>query len=246
MNNADLTLVLLAIAFAATMAGRFIVRRFGLRLRRIAAYDALPLLAADAVESDHRLHFSFGHTTLGANSTVSALAAAEVFYRMAERVAVAQQPAMITLSSAITLPLAQDTLRRAYEYRQRLDQWRSTHAIWFPQGRQSLTFAAGAASLSADRGIHSSVLLGRFGFELALLGENALRTGQHLTAHSDSLEGQAIAYAQADRVLLGEELYVGPAYMDGNALQRGGIVALEALRWLIILGILVEALTSAL
>ncbi len=246
MNNAELTLVFLAIAFVATLAGRFIVRRFGLRLRRIPAYEALPLLAADTVESDLRLHFSFGHSALGADSTISALASAEVTYRIAERVAVAQQTPMITLSDAITLPLAQDTLRRAYAYRQRLDRWNSTLAIWYPQGPRSLTFAAGVASLNADHQVDSSILLGRFGFELALLGENALRTGQDLTAHSDLLEGQAIAYAQADRVLLGEELYVGPAYMDGNALQRGGIVALETLRWLVVLGILVEAINYAL
>jgi hypothetical protein len=215
-------------------------------LRRIPAYESLPLLAADAVESDHRLHFSFGHSALGAPSTVTALATAEVFYRMAQRVVVAQQPPMITLSNAITLPLAQDTLRRAYAYRQRLDQWHSTYAIWFPQGQQSLTFAAGAASLSADREVHGSVLLGRYGIELALLGESALRRDQMLTAHSDLLEGQAIAYAQADRVLLGEELYVGPAYMGGSALERGGVVALEALRWLVIGGILLEALLSVL
>lgn len=246
MNNAELTLVFLAIAFVATLAGRFIVRRFGLRLRRIPAYDALPLLAADAVESDHRLHFSFGHSALGSASTISALASAEVTYRVAERIAVAQQPPMITLSEAITLPLAQDTLRRAYAYRQRLDRWHSALAIWYPQGRRSLTFAAGVASLNADRQVDGSILLGRFGFELALLGENAMRTDQDLTAHSDLLEGQAIAYAQADRALLGEELYAGPAYMDGNALERGGIVALETLRWLVILGILVQAVMYAL
>lgn len=244
MNNAELTLIFLAIAFAATMVGRFLVRVFHLRFRTIPAYDALPLLAADAVESNRRLHFSFGHSALGQNSTVAALTAAEIIYRMAERAVIAQQPPMLTLSSAMTLPLAQDTLRRAYEHRQRLNQWHNTLAVWFPEGQQSLAFAAGAASLSADREIDSSILLGRYGFELALLGEGALRHDQGLIVHSDLIEGQAIAFAQTDRVLLGEELYVGPAYLDGNALQRGGIVALETLRWLVIMGIIVEAILA--
>lgn len=245
MNNADLTLILLMIAFAATMVGRFLVRRFTLRFRRIPAYEALPLLAADAVESDRRLHFALGHSALGESSTVSALTSAEIVYRMAQRLAVGKHAPMITLSSAMTLPLAQDTLRRAYEYRHKLATWHSALAAWFPEGRQSLAYAAGAASLSADRAIHSSILLGRYRYEMALFGEGALRHDQQMIAHSDLIEGQAVAFVQADHVLLGEELYVGPAYLNGNALQRGGIVALETLRWLVILGIIVEALTAA-
>lgn len=246
MNNADLTLTFLAIAFAATMVGRFLVRRFTLHFRRIPAYEVLPLLAADAVESDHRLHFGLGSSTLGGASTISALTGAEIVYRMSERLAIGDQIPIITLSSPTTLLLAQDTLRRAYGYRKKWDTWRTALAVWYPAGKQSFAYAAGAASLSADRNVTSHILLGHYGAELALLGESALRRNQHMVAHSDQLEGQAIALTQANRVLLGEELYVGPAYMDGNALQRGGIVALETLRWLVIGGIIIEALLAAL
>ncbi len=243
MSDANLTIVLLVIAFAATLVGRFVVRRFGLRLRRIPAYEALPLLAADAVESDHRLHFSLGQSALATASTVSALAGAEIFYRLAERVAIAEQTPTFSLADPLALPLAQDTLRRAYEYRQRAGKWHSRLAAWYPQG---IAFAAGVASLSADRREHSLILLGRYREELAFFGEGALRHDQRLIAHSDWVEGQAVAYAQAEHVLLGEELYVGPAYLGGNALERGGVFALEMLRWLVIAGIAVELLQALL
>jgi hypothetical protein len=64
--------------------------------------------------------------------------------------------------------------------------------------------------------------------------------------HSDLVEGQAVAFAQADQILLGEELYVGPAYLDGTALERGGIFALDVLRWLVIFGIILAALEAVL
>lgn len=243
MNDANLTIVLLAIAFVATLVGRFVVRRFGLRLRRIPAYEALPLLAADAVESDHRLHFSLGQSALAGASTVSALTGAEVFYRLAERVAIAEQTPTFTLADPFALPLAQDTLRRAYEYRQRAEKWRSRLAAWYPEG---IAFAAGAASLSADRRDHSVILLGRYREELAFFGESTLRHDQRLIAHSDWVEGQAVAFAQAEHVLLGEELYVGPAYLDGNALERGSVFAMETLRWLVIAGIVIELLQAVL
>ncbi len=243
MNDANLTIVLLAIAFAATLVGRFLVRRFGLRLRHISAYGALPLLTADAVESGHRLHFSLGQSALAGTSTLSALTGAEIFFRLAERIAISEQPPTFTLADPLALSLAQDTLRRAYEYRQRVERWRSRLAAWYPQG---IAFAVGAASLSADRREHGLILLGRYREELAFFGESALRHDQRLIAHSDWLEGQAIAFAQAEHVLIGEELYVGPAYLDGNALERGGVFALEALRWLVIAGIVIELLQTVL
>jgi hypothetical protein len=79
-----------------------------------------------------------------------------------------------------------------------------------------------------------------------LIGESALRYDQGLIMHSDLVEGQAVAFAQADYYLLGEELYVGPAYLDGTALEQGGVFALDVLRWLVILGVLVAALEAAL
>jgi len=246
MNNAELTWVLLAIAFAATMVGRFVVRRLTVHVRPIRAYDMLPELAADTVESAQRVHLSMGSSALGAPSTVTALTSAEIMYQLVERLAISRQAPVITLSDPITLSLAQDTLRRAYEYRRTMARWRSSAAVWFPQGPRSLAFAAGVAAFVADAAVDSSILLGRFGTELAVIGAGALRHDQALIAHSDLVEGQAVAYVQADEVLIGEELYVGPAYLNGNALERGGIMALDVLRWLVIVGILVAAVEAAL
>jgi len=245
VNNAELTLVLLALALVATLVGRFIARRFAPPLRPIPAYDRLPALAADAVESNDRIHFSMGHSALGETSTVSALASAEIIYRLAERLAINYQTPLVTLSSAMTLPLAQDTLRRAFEYRENMAYYRSSAAAWYPQGPRSLAFAVGVATLIADARIDSNILLGRFGTELALIGESAMRLDQGMIAHSDLPEGQAIAFAQADHLLIGEELYVGAAYLNGTALEQGGAFALDVLRWLIILGIIGWALQAA-
>jgi hypothetical protein len=246
INNTGLTLAVLAMAFAATMMGRFIARRFSLRHRPILAYAVLPEMAADAVESNYRLHFSMGSSALGETSTISALVSAEIIYRMAVRLAISHQTPLITTSSTMTLPLAQDTLRRAFEYRQNAAFYHSSAAAWYPQGARSMVFAAGVASLSADKDAASNVLLGRFGYEAAWIGESALRYDQGLIMHSDLVEGQALAYAQADHVLLGEELYVGPAYLNGTELEHGGVFALDVLRWLVILGILAIALQAAL
>jgi hypothetical protein len=245
ITDAALSLAVLALAFAMTLVGRYVARRARPHMRPLRAYDVLPELAADAVESGNRIHFSMGSSALGDTSTITALASAEVIYRLSERLAISYQTPIVTLSSMMTLPLAQDTLRRAYEYRQNMAYYRSSAAFWYPQGPRSLAFAAGVGSLAADADVTSSLLFGRFGYELALIGESALRHDQDIIAHSDLVEGQAIAYAQANQMLFGEELYVGPAYLSGSALEWGGVFALDVLRWLVIIGILLAAVQAA-
>jgi hypothetical protein len=245
MGNSELTWILLAIAFTVTLSGLLIARRRPIPLRPISAYAILPTLTASALESDTRTHFSIGGSAIGETGTISALASAEIIYRVASRLAVGEQLPLITLSDPTTLPLAQDTLRRAYEFRQRLDRYHSTTAAWFPQGQRSVAYAAGASSLAADADVTHSILLGRYGIEMAIFGESALRHDQHLIAHSDAVEGQAVAFAQADELLIGEELYAGLGYLAGRPFEIGSLVAMDILRWLVILGILVAALQAA-
>jgi hypothetical protein len=227
-------------------AGIAFARRRQIPLRPIPAYMILPTLTASALESDTRTHFSLGSSSLGDMSTLSTLASSEILYRVTSRLAVGEQIPLVTLSASMTLPLAQDTLRRAYEFRQRLDHYHSTAAAWFPQGQRSVAFAAGAASLAADADVTDSILLGRYGIEIALLGESALRHDQHLIAHSDLIEGQAVAFAQADHLLIGEELYAGTAYLNSRPFDVGSVIAMDILRWLVILAILLTALQAAL
>lgn len=246
MNESAYTWTLLAITLAATLIGALIARRRALALRPISALTALPVMMADAVESDHAVHFSIGGAAIGQRSTVSALASAALIGRLASRLAVGERVPLLTLSAPLTLPLAQDTLRRAYAYRQRLDVFRVRAAAWFPAGERSLAYAAGATSLAADADVETTALFGRLGVELALFGASAIRHDQRFVAHSDLVEGQAVAFAQADGVLLGEELYAGLAYVDGRPFEVGGVVALDVLRWLVIFAILVAALQAAL
>ncbi|NLE52340.1 MAG: hypothetical protein GX613_13145 [Chloroflexi bacterium] len=246
MSDSELIITLLTIAFSATLIGAVIARRVPIRLRPIAAYDALPEIAANAVESAHRVHFSLGSSSLGESSTASALATSEAVYQLADRLAISPYPPLITLSQPTTLPLAQDTLRRAYERRLRAEAFRATQAAWYPLGKRSLAFAAGASAHAADVDAYSSVLLGRFGTELAFFGEGAVRHDQVLVAHSDNPGGQAVAYVQSDYPLLGEELYAGPAYLSHRPLHLGSVVAMDVLRWAVIMAILFTALQAAL
>src|SRR5690606_52204 len=140
MTDSELIISLLTIAFSATLIGALIARRVPVRLRPIRAYDAMPQIAANAVESGQRVHFSLGSSAVGEQSTVSALASSEIVYQIADHLVVSPYPPLITLSHPATLPLAQDTLRRAYETRLRTEAFHTTQAAWYPLGLRSLAF----------------------------------------------------------------------------------------------------------
>ncbi|NJL94202.1 MAG: hypothetical protein HC915_11005 [Anaerolineae bacterium] len=223
-------------------------RRTRLDLRPIPGYRALPIAIDETVESDLPPHFSLGTSALGQVSTVTALVSAEVVYRLVQRVSFTRRVPLVTLSDPVTLALASDTLRRAFLARDNLEAFRPSAAVWYPGSEQSVVYAAGAARLAADTRSSSHVLVGTFGTELVFFLEHAARQRQRSFAHSTSLNGQAVAYVMADHFLIGEELFVGSAYLQrGSTVDEATLLTLDVLRWLVIifgitLGVLLNVL----
>lgn len=220
------------------------IRLRNVPLRPIPAYEALSPAAGEAVEADKSIHISLGSSAVREESTLSALAGAEILYFIAERAAIGDKPTLVTTSDPLTLGLAQDALRRAYKARGKANRFRPTLARWYPQGPMSLAFAAGVGGALRDEDILSNVLVGRFGSELALLAESAVRADKLVIAHSDRVEGQAVAYAISRTPLIGEELYVSAGYLRGNPLGVGGVVALDVLRYLVIAAMIAAAVLT--
>jgi hypothetical protein len=107
-------------------------------------------------------------------------------------------------------------------------------AQWYPQGPSSFAFAAGAGAEILDADASLNVLIGRYGAEMMLLAENAVRYDRTVVGQSDQVIGQAVAYAVSDTPLIGEELYVGGAYLARTPLHVGGVFAQDLLRFLVI------------
>ncbi len=241
------TLVYVTILFALLLTIIFAVwasRLGGVPLRTIAAYTRIPLAAGEAVESGKVVHLSFGSSAVRDSTTLSALAASAILYHFAERAALGDRQSMVTMSDPVTLGLGQDTLRRAYKSQGVLGKYQTTMARWYPQGPLSLAFAAGVGTAMADEGIATNVLLSRFGPELMLIGESAVRNNQSIIAQSDQISGQAVAYVIADMPLIGEELYVGEAYLGRSSLALGGVIAQDILRYLVIVIIIGMAILA--
>lgn len=248
MTDAITTFVLVLTAFASLLLGSMIVRRrrTPLDLRPIEGFRRGHLAMDEAVESGRPPHFSLGASAIGQDTTIAALAAAGVIYYTIYRLSFARQMPLVTLSDPITLAVASDTLRRAYAARQNMESFRTGAIAWYPSGARSLAFAAGVASHASDLDVSNHILMGDFGVDMALIGEMTTRRDQRMIANSTTLEGQAVAFAMANTTIIGEELFVGSAYLDrDNAVHMGSLIALDTLRWLVIIfGILLGVLLN--
>jgi hypothetical protein len=230
------SILFLTLTFAClVILTQFIRRRRDLfALRRIPAYESVPAMVGRSIETGRPLHLSFGSAEIGSQTTVLAAASAELAYEVTQRAAIGDSSPIITFTAGSTLPLAQDTLRRAYQYRGLSERYSAINARWLPAGENSLAFAAGVTGLLGDDRAAANVLAGSFGLELALIMEAGVRRRLPQIAVSDRLQGQAVAYVFADEPLIGEEVFAGGAYLGDSAVQVGQLVTLDILRWLLI------------
>lgn len=194
-------------------------------MRRIAALEMLPYIIGEGIEANRPLHISFGSATIGDETTMLALASSEFVYYLAREVAVGDAAPLFTVSQGVMVPLAADTLRRAYRDEGRMSHFSESTVRWYPNGRRSLAFAAALMTMQADDKISGNVIIGRHGLEMALILDAAYRHGRKTLAMSEQLDGQAIAYAMADETLIGEELFAVAGYADeGLDLNKRNLV----------------------
>ena len=225
-------LFVLATVVLVITARYFQRRRRGQRAQRqIAGIERIPDWTLQSIESGRPLHLSFGSAGIGEDNAAVALAEAEFFYHVIQRANSSDISPIVSMSSAATIPLGQDTVRRAWQGGEHLSR-----VQWYPQG---LAFAGAiTASMSVDDPA-AHIMAGGFGPELALMLDSADRRGQGSLAVSDRLEGQAVAYAMADHVLIGEELFAAPSYVSEDGGGHTDAAVLDVWRGLVIMGVTV-------
>lgn len=209
---------------------RFFEGRRGRRRmqRRLAGIDQIPQWILQSIESNRPLHLAFGNAGVGGDNTPAALAEAELFYHVIQRANASDMSPIVTMSAPATAPLGQDSLRRAWRKGDTLSR-----AQWYPPG---LAYAGAVSVAAAVDEPAAHIMAGSFGAELALMLDSAGRRGQPSLAVSDRLAGQAVAYAMADHVLIGEELFAAPGSISDDEGGRADAATLDVWRGLIIVG----------
>lgn len=229
--------LVLAIAAVLLLVFLLLRRRTPAVLRRIEAFERLNRAVGLAVENGTRLHISIGRGNLFTTRGGSALAALALVRRLAERTSASDRPPVVTSGDASLAILSQDTLQSGYRAAGADEQYRySTGRL---TGLTPFAYAAGTTSVTRDENVSTSVFIGDFGTEAALMVEAAERENSTIIAASDNLSAQSIFYATSQDPLIGEELFAAGAYTGAGSAHEASLNVQDILRWLVILAIIV-------
>jgi hypothetical protein len=236
--NSDVQLIailIVLIAFVINATQIFVRRRGAVPLRPISAFKQMPEMVNSGIEANRALHVSMGNAGLGSQRTLFALASSEFAYYAIRYASYSDVSPIISTTQTTTLPLALNTLRRAYQSRNLLSEYRPVNVRWYPGGENGLVYAGAVMAMQGSDDISSNMLVGSLGAEMALMLDASQRQGRSVLAVSDDLTGQAVAYALADEVLIGEELFASESYLGERANDRDRLTATDFLRWLLVL-----------
>jgi hypothetical protein len=185
-----------------------------------------------------------GTKGIGGASTADTMAGLMALERLAEQAVATGLKLVVTVSDPSLLPIAQDTLRRAYERR------------GYPQGYDPLqvryiapdtiAYVAGVMGVLEREGVVANAMIGGFGDEFLLMGESGARRGVQQVGGASSPETLPFVYVSMDEPLLGEEIYAGGAYLSSKPSHLGSLLAQDWLRSAIILAIIFGVLIRTL
>jgi hypothetical protein len=205
------------------------------QVRPLPAFQDLWDETGVAAESGGAIHIALGSGGLSGEDTVTSLAGLQVLESLADA-AVSYTPPIVTVGDPTLLPLAQDTLRRAYE--------RNGLAALYDPGRvrfvapSPVAYAAGAAHVVTTESITASTMYGAFGAEVSLITDAGARCDLPQLAAAAAPHALGALYPAIDRLAVGEELYAAGAQMTGERRYLVSLVAQDILRVILALAIL--------
>jgi len=228
--------VLLVFLFFLLFADRRVRLGFRPTLRPLPGFALLDGFVGQAVETGRTLHVSMGTKGIGGASTADTMAGLMALERLAEQAVATGLKLVITVSDPSLLPIAQDTLRRAYEGRGYPQGYDPEHLRYIAP--DAIAYTAGVMGILEREDVVANAMIGGFGDEFLLMGESGARKGIQQVGGASSLETLPFVYVSMDEALLGEEIYAGGAYLSSKPSHLGSLLAQDWLRSAIILAII--------
>lgn len=242
--EALMLLVLLVFLAFLLLAHRRVRLGFRPTLRPLPGFALLDGFVGKAVETGGMLHISMGAKGIGGTSTADTMAGLMALERLAEQAVATGLKLVVTVADPSLLPIAQDTLRRAYERRGYLQGYDPLQVRYIAP--DAIAYAAGVTGVLERGGVVANAMIGGFGDEFLLMGESGARRGVQQVGGASSPETLPFVYVSMDEPLLGEEIYAGGAYLSSKPSHLGSLLAQDWLRSAIILAIILGVLIRTL
>jgi hypothetical protein len=235
-----LIIVILALPIAMVVFSLAVRRGRAPQLRPLSAFDALHGQLGRGIETGRPAHISIGTGGIVGDDTLITLAGATIVDSVASEAADTGASPTVTVADGTAMIVAQDMLRHPYTRRGDLTGYDPFNVQVL--GMQPFQYAAGAMEFLAHSQPVSNVMVGSFGPEVGLIAEEGVKQGLTQVAGSTDARALSVLYPSADHLLVGEEVFAAPAYLDRRAGHLGRLQAQDLVRYLLAFLILLAAL----
>jgi hypothetical protein len=242
---------LLALGFV--LLGAVLLAIYGMRyrsrspeIRSFPVFRSLSDEVGRVAEEGAAIHIAVGNGSLIGDDAMTSVAALQGLHALIDLSAAYDTPPLITTSDPTLYLLASDWMRRAYARIGSVDLYRPA-SVQFTAASPT-AYAAMAASYLADGGLGSNIVLGAFTQEASLLTASAERRNIHSAGGTTSPEGLGALYPALgeEQLVMGEDMFSGGAEVSRRSADFASLGTQDILRWLVIVGIVLAALTSLL
>ena len=213
-------------------------------LRPIRAFQHLRRAIGLAVEDGRRVHVSLGKSSLLDPTNTSALVGLTTLERITQLSMMSDRPPIATSGDGALSILSQDTLHAVYRAGNVLEQYDPDRGRL--AGPTPFSYIAGTLPVFRQENASTHILIGNFGPEVGLLTQASAQQRAFTLAASDALPATAVLYAAANDVLIGEDLYAVPAYLNAGPVYTASLRVQDILRWVIIATLVIGAILKIL
>ena len=240
-----LIIVLLVIIFTLLHHARALSGKRPISRRPLPGLDVLRRALAQGAETGRAIHLSPGSGVVGTRfSTAETVAGLLTAERVASEAALNGAPLLGSSGDAVAHLALRGTLRQAYQ-RAGLGQDYNPANVQLLAHQDPMAYASGVTTLYGRQKIEASQLIGSFGQEFLLAGEDGAQRGVPQLAGATTTTALPLIYLTAEGTLIGEEIYAAEAYLSRSSAPLARLLTQDTLRTVVIVAIIVLMLLTA-
>lgn len=230
------TLVVVAMTWlhhARVISGKLPARR------PLPALDSLRNALGRGAETGRSLHVSPGAGQIGAgsgtrSSTAETLAGLLVAGRVAEEAALNGAPILVSSGDAIAHLALRGVVRQAYQMAGQTQDYDAAR-VQLLAHQDGLAYASGVTTLYGRQQIEASALVGGFGQEFLLIGEDGAQRQLPQIAGTTSSTALPMMMLTTPSTLIGEEIFAAESYLATEPAAQSRLMTQDVLRTVVIL-----------
>src|SRR6185436_6283642 len=104
--------------------------------------------------------------------------------------------------------------------------------------QDTMAYASGVTTLYGRQRLEASQLIGSFGQEFLLAGEDGAQRGVAQVAGATTTTALPLIYLTTEGALIGEEIYAAEAYLARDAAPKARLLTQDVLRTIVIVAII--------